>query len=56
MKANPEDLKDYYEDLDSVLRTHRDLINSDERLRRPLLDAMNAVKVRFEDSTASTTS
>jgi hypothetical protein len=50
MKANPDDLKDYYEDLDSVLRTHRDLINSDDRLRRPLLDAMNAVKVRVEDA------
>jgi hypothetical protein len=51
MSHDREDLNAIREDLDAVLQANRDLLIDEPRIRRPLEQARDAAKTKYEDLT-----
>ncbi len=48
-KHDPEELNDVREEIDGIFRAHRDILNDEPRIRRPLEEARQAAKTKYED-------
>lgn len=44
-----DELKDLVDELDGVIAGNRDLLNSEPRIGRPLKEARDAAKVKYDD-------
>lgn len=42
-------LGEFVEELDGFVRTNRDLLNEDERIRRPIAEALEAARTKYDD-------
>ena len=49
MKLTPDQLKDLKDDLDNLFRDHRDVINAEPRIQRPLIEAQAVAKRRYDE-------
>ena len=47
MKLKPEQLKEFIDDLDRVIRIHRDVIESDPRISRPVHETEAAAQTKY---------
>lgn len=48
-KLDPDELDDIRDELDTVIRAHRDVLNRDPRILRPLMEARDAAKTKYDD-------
>lgn len=51
MKHDPEELKDVENELEAVIRTHRDILNTEPRIANPLKEARDAARIKYENAT-----
>lgn len=49
MKLNPQELDEVRKDLDWVIEAHREVLNQEPRILKPLEEARNAAKTKYED-------
>lgn len=49
MKHTAEEYAEFAEQLDNLIRDSRQLLNDDMRLGKPLTEALQAARMRFED-------
>jgi len=45
---DPEELNDIRQELEDVLKVHREILNQEPRILRPLLEAQQAAKTKYE--------
>lgn len=50
-KHDPEELRQIHDELEDVFRSHRDVLNDEPRISRPIREAAEAAKVKYEDVT-----
>lgn len=48
MARDPQELKDLETDLDAVIQTHRDALNANPRIDRPLKEARDQARIKYE--------
>lgn len=48
-KHKPEELDDLRKDLDDVINTHRGILTDEPRIMRPLTEARDAAKTKYDD-------
>lgn len=53
MKLTPDDLRDLAEELAQLVHLHHDVLDTEPRIARPLKEALNAAKIRYEAVTES---
>lgn len=49
MKHDPEELKSLRDDLENVFKGYRDLLNDEPRIARPLAEARDAARIKYEN-------
>lgn len=48
-KLDPEELNDVRKEIDGIIEAHRPLLNKEPRMLRPLTEARDAAKVKYQD-------
>lgn len=49
MKLTPDKLKDLKDDLEDLFRCHQDVIQAEPRIEKPLTEAKDVAKRRYEE-------
>lgn len=48
-KHDPEELNEVRKEIDAIFTDHRDILNDEPRIGRPLREARDAAKVKYDD-------
>lgn len=49
MKHDPEELNEVRKEIDGILQGHRDILNDEPRILRPLTEARDAAATKYKD-------
>jgi hypothetical protein len=48
VKLNPDELRQISEEIDGIVNGHRDVLDNNPQISRPLTEARDAAKVKYE--------